>query len=175
MKTTIKVLSILVTLSVILFTSCIDDPENDTPPTITINNPSADTVDVFIGDTVFFNLTLTSETSLTQLRILSSVADVEIPEHTFSFVGTTQETIEASAIITNEITDGTEIQITFTADNETKSANANVILIAKAKATPLSEAQDFEWKRIGGNDAVGLEEFGLSWTSNSAEIGRAHV
>ena len=31
----------------------------------------------------------------------------------------------------------------------------------------LGEAEVFEWRRVGGNPAVGLEEFGLTWTANA--------
>lgn len=60
---------------------------------------------------------------------------------------------------------------TFTSSDGTnsKSVSFNVTVVeAAAETTPLSEAQDFEWKRVGSNDGTGLSEFGLKWTNNTS-------
>ncbi len=41
-------------------------------------------------------------------------------------------------------------------------------------ATPLAQPQSFEFKRIGGNSATGLDTYGLKWTNN-AKIVHAQI
>lgn len=58
---------------------------------------------------------------------------------------------------------------TFTVSDGTnsKSVSYNVTVVTpEAETTPLSEAESFEWKRVGGNDGQGLSAFGLKWTDN---------
>lgn len=35
---------------------------------------------------------------------------------------------------------------------------------------PLSDAVDFEWKRVGGANGTGLDKFGLAWTQNTSTV-----
>lgn len=43
-------------------------------------------------------------------------------------------------------------------------------LAIRHENTALSEAEDFEWKRIGGAAGTGLEKFGLAWTDNTSTV-----
>jgi hypothetical protein len=50
-----------------------------------------------------------------------------------------------------------------------KIATANITLSINNPAQPLVPTE-FTWNRHGGNDATGLDEFGLEWNSNAKEI-----
>ncbi|PWJ38437.1 hypothetical protein [Sediminitomix flava] len=53
-------------------------------------------------------------------------------------------------------------------DKDGLSTKEEITITVEADETPLSEAQALEWVRTGGNDATGLEMFGLTWTSNTS-------
>lgn len=59
---------------------------------------------------------------------------------------------------------------TFTSTDGTnpKSVSFNVTVVASVTNTPLSDAQNFEWKRVAGSDGTGLAQFGLKWTNNTS-------
>jgi len=48
--------------------------------------------------------------------------------------------------------------------------SAEKSLTFKHENTALSEAANFEWKRVGGSDGTGLEKFGLAWTDNTSTV-----
>jgi len=173
MKKTFNSLFLLVAVTLGFFTSCTEDiidPAEKNPPTITINTPATDTTTVYIGDSVVFSIKVTSENGLTKLKTMSSVAGVDIAEGEVTFSSTSFENVDVTAKITDAVADGTVIEISFVVEDAEKSATAKKVIVAKAKATPLSEAKSFEWKRVGGAAGAGLDVFGLTWTSNSSDL-----
>ncbi|MEN7550870.1 hypothetical protein AAG747_23315 [Rapidithrix thailandica] len=52
-------------------------------------------------------------------------------------------------------------------DENTQTLTVNVVVSNDPETTLLDAAKAFEFKREGGNDGTGLEEFGLAWTSNT--------
>lgn len=52
-------------------------------------------------------------------------------------------------------------------DGETKEVSFEITV--EAATTPLSSPQSFTWERVGGNNATGLSQFGLEWSSNSSQ------
>ena len=170
MKKKLNYLFILVLVSPFLMISCVDEPEVEkNPPTITFTSPVSDTIDVFIGDSIDFEIELTAEDGLKSLLALSSVAGVELLNFDQDFNGTSYESVTVTAVLTESVEADAEIVISFVVSDNSKSVNAQKVLIAKVKATPLSEAADFTWQRTGAPAATGLTEFGLSWESNGAD------
>ncbi|NQX81461.1 MAG: hypothetical protein HRT66_05640 [Flavobacteriaceae bacterium] len=51
--------------------------------------------------------------------------------------------------------------------DENVLAENSITLTVKEPTTSLAEAIDFEFKRIAGADATGMEVYGLAWTTNS--------
>jgi hypothetical protein len=170
MKKALTGLFLMVMVTVGFFTSCTPDVLDSNPPTISITSPTADTTKVFIGDSVTFSISLSSENGLASFKALSSVSGVEITNGNLTFSGTSSEKVSVTATLSNAVTAGTVIEISFVVEDSKKSASEKKVLVAKAKETPLSEAKNFEWKRVGGTTATGLETFGLTWTSNSTEL-----
>src|SRR5690606_38214621 len=44
----------------------------------------------------------------------------------------------------------------------------NVTVVENVTETPLSEAVDFEWERVGSNPGTGLAAYGLKWEQNTS-------
>lgn len=60
---------------------------------------------------------------------------------------------------------------TFTSSDgaNSKSVSFNVTVVeATGETSPLSDPQNFEWKRMGNQTGTGLSQFGLKWTSNTS-------
>jgi len=53
-------------------------------------------------------------------------------------------------------------------DGLSASRTINVTVEESSTTTPLSDAQDFTWQRVGGSAGTGLAQFGLAWTSNTS-------
>ncbi|HPR61316.1 MAG TPA: hypothetical protein PLF35_10245, partial [Prolixibacteraceae bacterium] len=150
--------------------SCIPDPADSNPPTIEVTSPVADTVNVFVGDSNVFEIKLTSENGLKSLLALSSSANVTLINNDLDFNDTASETVSVKAVVGEGAQDGETAEIVFTVNDANKSANTKKVVVAKVKETPLSEAADFEWKRVGGSAGTGLEMFGLTWTINKSTM-----
>ncbi|HNW51816.1 MAG TPA: hypothetical protein PKH79_12090 [Prolixibacteraceae bacterium] len=169
MKNVIKIYAVLIFVAMGIFSSCTPEATDPTAPTITVTQPTADTTAVFIGESVDFQVSLTSENGLKSFKAMSSAAGVEITNGEKTFSGSSSESVTVNVKVTSEVAAGTAIEITFVVEDSELSANTKKVVVAKAKLTPLSAATDFTWERIGGTAAVGLTDFGLSWTSNGAD------
>lgn len=167
MKNSLKMLSMTVAIATGLFTSCIDDVIDTNPPVISITSPTTDTVEVVIGESVDFVLDLSSGNNLYSFQALTSADGVELTNANQSFTNITEETVTVTATLTETVAAGTVVEINFILSDNQKQASAKKYILAKANTTPLSEAKDFEWKRVGGTAATGLDQFGLTWTSNT--------
>jgi hypothetical protein len=173
MKKTANSLLLLVAVTMGFFTSCTEDVIDSTeknPPTISIESPAADTTNLFIGDSIVFSIKLTSENGLEKLQTLSNVSGVEISQSEVTFTSTSFENVDITVKVTDAVADGAIITLSFVVEDSEKSATATKVLVAATKATPLSEAKSFEWKRVGGTAGAGLDVFGLTWTSNSTDL-----
>lgn len=168
MKKTIKTFAILIAVTTGLFTSCIEDVIDTNPPVISITAPTADTVQVIIGESVDFVLDLSSGNELVSFQALTSVSGVELTNGTKSFTGVTSETVTVTATLDETVAAGTVIEINFILADAQKQSSTKKYILAKANTTPISIAKDFEWKRVGGTAATGLDQFGLTWTGNTA-------
>lgn len=167
MRHSIKTLSLAVAVATGLFTSCIDDVIDTNPPVISITSPLADTVEVVIGETLDFYLDLSSGNDLVSLQTLTSASGVELTNGTQSFTGITEQAMIINATLTEAVVAGTVIEINFILADAQKQTTAKKYILAKANTTPLSDAKDFKWERVGGTAATGLDQFGLTWTSNT--------
>lgn len=167
MRKTIKFFTIIAIVATGLFTGCVEDVVDENPPTISVT-PSADTTDVFIGDSIDFTLSLGSGNGLATLKTLQSGAGVEIINGDVTFAGESSQAATVTVKVTSDAADSAIITISFTVADGVSQASETRSIRAIKKATALSAAKDFTWKRVGGNDATGLATFGLKWTSNSA-------
>ncbi|MFA9389075.1 MAG: hypothetical protein ACERKD_04680 [Prolixibacteraceae bacterium] len=165
-----KVLSLVsaIALFAIIFTSCTEDIISDLAPEIIITAPVADTTQVFIGDTLTFNVSLSSENTLSSFQTLTGTPGIDITDGNAQYTTETTASLSVGTIVTDVITDGTVIEISFTVVDKNKQTTVKKYILAKSKATPLTEAADLTWERKGGTAATGLDMFGLTWTSNTA-------
>lgn len=51
-------------------------------------------------------------------------------------------------------------------DKDGEKNDISLTITAESATTPLGDATDYTWTRVGGNDATGVEAFGLKWTNN---------
>lgn len=175
MKRTILLLIAIVSVLSMGLYSCITDPADSNPPTIEVSSPVADTVNIFVGDSIDFLLTLTSENGLKSLLALSSSVNVTLINNDLDFNNTASESITVTAVIGEGAEDNETVEIVFTVNDSNKSANTKKVVVVKVKETPLSEAAEFEWKRVGGSAGSGLEMFGLIWTINKSTMVNAII
>jgi hypothetical protein len=175
-KTLIKI-AIIFAVVTLGFYSCTPDPieTESNPPVITVTSPVADTINVFVGDSIEFEVALSSENSLKSLLVLSSSGSVVLKNYDQEFTNSTSETVTVTAIVTETAEDNEIADIVFTVNDAQKSANTRKVIVAKVKETPLSEPADFEWKRVGGTPGTGLEMFGLTWTMNKSTMVNAVI
>lgn len=165
MKKTIKTLAILAVITTGFLTSCIEDTITN-PPVIDLTSVS-DTTEVAIGDSLVLTFDISSDEGLTSLLTTSGIG-LEIINGDQTFASTLSETVSVTIKVTTDATVGEVIAVNFTVANDSEQATGKAYIKVLAKETLLSEAKDFEWERIGGAAATGLESFGLTWTSNSA-------
>lgn len=165
MKKLLFSFAVLAVATVGIFTSC-DTTENDLPPVVTVG---IDSINAFVGDTISFTASLSSENTLASFQSMSSDASISFLEgssETFSAVG--NASVKVTLVVGSSAEVGSDITITCVVSDEAATSSAKVVISVLSSSTPLSEAAAFEWKRVGGNDATGLEEFGLTWSSNTA-------
>ena len=149
------------------FTACEDDEVFD-PPVITLNQGPevvlAEGVEVFsLTGTVESDAGL-SEVNLLEVTddgnfILESVTTFADPNtYSFDFMisGITEQmTVAVEAV-------DTELQAT--------NSMSVTIVYTPVPETPLTEAEEATWQRIGGQPGTGLDMFGLAWTANAKSI-----
>lgn len=167
MRETIKLFVVLTALTMGFFTSCVPDPTDPTAPAISITAPTADTTIVFIGDSINFEISLSSNNGLKSLSTLTSDGGVTLTNGSLTFAGSSYETAIVTATITDAVAPGTEITVTFTVIDGELQTSVKKVIVAEANVTPLSEAKDFTWVRIAGAAGINLDQFGLSWKSNT--------
>jgi len=164
MKKTILLFAAMALVTLGFFTSCDPAGTDDLPPVITITEPTADTIQVEIGDSVTFKVSLSSDNTLKEFKTLSNGVGITIVNGSKTFTGTSDEVVEVTAKVTAEATVGAPIEITFSVDDEKGTSNVKKVIVAKSS---LSAAQAFEWKRVGVADGEGLAMFGLKWERNT--------
>ena len=77
--------------------------------------------------------------------------------------------IDTIAFVNSSQNEGTTTYAFTSSDGVTsKTVTYNVTVVESVNETPLSDAENFEWERVGGNPGTGLAAFGLKWTSNTA-------
>ena len=171
----------LLSAAVIFTTSCSDDEDTVLAPSLSVTethtNKTGGAVEIELGDQLefawesrkgdnnikTFSLSMSGAYSTTQLTTYNNnelpytvkSGDKSIYVDTISFpsaginLGTTNYTFTSS--------DGTN----------SKSVSFNVTVVAaQGETTPLTNPEDFQWKRVAGSDAQGPEQFGLKYSSN---------
>lgn len=157
-------ISIALLAIVSFFTSCV---ESEDAPSITVITPTADSIDVFVGDSVVFDIALSADNGLSSFKAMSTASGVELSNYDLTFNGSSTEDIAVVAKVTEDAQVG-NVTLNFVVNGSEKTASTSKVLVITKKETPLADAETFEWVRQGGNDATGLEQFGLTWTDNLA-------
>lgn len=169
-------LALLCIVSVAFFASCSkdDDPKN---PSISVYAPTTEfvqdgaTVDL-LADSIKFGFQMTSnadsQKELASLRVVIAVDTIETEWANLPLSGTTYTYTDSFSFSTKEIVCNAVITATVTdADNNTATTS---ITLHVDYTDPELEVTDFTWNRHGGDDATGLTEYGLEWTSNDREV-----
>jgi hypothetical protein len=166
-------LALVCLVSVAFFASC--DPTIQNPePVISIvaeegflTDAQENVLDMDVAYPYGFMATSNTQTlkELSRMVIVcggTTLCDTAISGTAFTYKG---EIIFTDSDDSREIVDHYEIVATVT-DVAGQTASAT-IKIALNKETALVTTP-FEWRRDGGADGTGLEEFGLQWTSNTS-------
>lgn len=167
MRKSINIFVVLIAVTLGFYTSCITDPIDPIAPAISISEPIADTTTVFIGDSINFEISLSSDNGLKTLTTLTSDGGVTLTNAGQTFAGSSYETATVTATVTNAVAPGTYITVTFTVVDSELQTSVKKVIFAEANVTPLSEAKDFTWERVAGSEGKNLDKFGLSWKSNT--------
>lgn len=169
-------LALMCLVSVAFFASCNPDVVNPEPSIAIMTGDNfvydGQTIDLGTEYQIGFRAASNSQTSkeLSKFNVLITFADLESEisyssDTTINISGTEyvfQETLSfgierelvAKVVVTATVTD---------VDGKTNSATINLNL--NQPAQPLV-ASAFTWNRHGGDDATGLDEFGLKWERN---------
>lgn len=95
------------------------------------------------------------------IELIQSVAAAEFPfEYTTELLSLVNENGNKAVSVTITAKD---------ADGQTAVRVVDVEWDEEDPATPLQEAE-FQWKRVAGGAAIGLDQFGLEWTQNAKEV-----
>ena len=180
MKTKLKSL-LLLAVMVPFFFSCNNDDDNNGGPTITFDK-STSTAQVTVDGTLIVKGSITSKEGTTiesvvvkclygngsNTEVTSSLKDLqEVTKNNYTFIFT-----EATKGIKDHLEDITGVQITATVKNGDENTQTwGITPYSNPTPTnPLEAAKDFTWERKGGGNGTGLEQFGLAWTANTAEV-----
>lgn len=162
-------LALVCLVSVAFFASC--TPKGQ--PTISVlaeEGYATDGQNVILNTNIPFGFVLASSTEtaseLTKLYITvdsAKWAEIDLTGTSYTY----RDTISFS--LNREIIGTSVIKATVT-DAKGQTASTSITLnIEKAPEVALV-AKDFTWNRHGGNDATGLDEYGLEWKTNEKEI-----
>lgn len=177
MKTKFKSLLLLAVL-VPFFFSCNNDDDNNGGPTITFDKSSSSS-QVSEDGTLVIKGSITSKegTSIESVIVKCLYGNGSSAEVTSSLKDLTEGTgknsytflfTEATRGIKDHLEDITGVQITATVKNGDENTQKWSITPYQkgSENTPLGTATDFSWARISGAAGTGLDQFGLTWTSN---------
>ena len=160
-------LALVCLVSVAFFASC--TPEGQ--PVISVLTEDGYVQDgavIEFNDTVYFGFLMTS--SIETSKELSKLV-VKIDDEEWESVDLTGSEYTYRSSVIFEPTRDSIYAATITAtvtDVAGEEATVTINLSIKDAPAPLTPAA-FEWKRLGGAAATGLEEFGLQWTSNNKD------
>jgi hypothetical protein len=149
------------------FTACEDDEVFD-PPVVTLNQGP----DVVLDEGVeTFTLTGTVESAagLSEVNLLEVTDDGNfILESVTTFADPNTYSFD---FMISGITDRITVAVEAI-DTELQATNSMAVTIVYTPVpeTPLTEAEEATWQRVGGQDGTGLGMFGLAWTSNVKSI-----
>ncbi|MDH6356827.1 hypothetical protein [Parabacteroides sp. PF5-9] len=187
MKKNFRVLLMLLAI-IPFFTNCSDKDEDEVRigaatitfdnPTMTITDgelpgaitgsitaPSGAEIESILVTSVYVKDNQTNSAEIATEKKLTEVSGSKKGKYTFHFDQTTAGIKE----YINELQSIKIVAVVKNGDTASKEMTfKHEITEPEPEVEYLSEAEDFEWKRIGGANATGLEQFGLAWTSNTA-------
>lgn len=114
--------------------------------------------------------TVLSDAGVAEIRLLEVTDDgnFQIGNTLTNFENPNQ--VSFSFTITG-ITDVMVVKVEATdIDMQTSYSDEVTLVYTEIPDTPLTEAEETEWKRIAGSDGTGLDEFGLKWTLNEKSV-----
>lgn len=128
--------------------------------TVNINEPFTIGVTAFSNTDSKAKLTSVKYTVTTNNQIMLE-GDSTFKESSFDYDYSFTFPMAGSAVIKFTVTDK---------KGETASKSLNITAAPEVTTTPLSEAHDFMWTRVGSAAATGLDTFGLKWTANVKDV-----
>ncbi len=136
------------------------------PATITIDFNRSSDGKYFVGDTLIFDVEVESQSELSKIEI--AIEDNLKKEHflagnsvqifQFQYIYIIPENYKGKGFFFNVIAKTAEVEA------------GSSVLVDVEDFIPISEEADFEFQRVGGNIATGLDKFGLSWTQNNSNL-----
>jgi len=106
----------------------------------------------------------TNSTVIAERKDLSEVSGSNKGKYTFRFD-------ESTTGIKEHITTLQSIKIVAVVKKgDTSTKDLPIKQEVTPETHPLSDAVDFEWKRVGGANGTGLDKFGLAWTQNTSTV-----
>ncbi len=182
-----KLFALLFLAGTMVFTSCNKDEEEIALPTITFSGASSYEIDFADSTTtrIVYNVDVKADGKVDQFTITekkylsdnTTVSTAYDSDKTDDFKGETAKTynFDKTFIAGDFVVEGKEVSkieyIYSVTDKEGKNVEKICTVTKKQQAvtTPLSDATDFTWQRVGGAAGTGLSSFGLKWTSNAKE------
>ncbi len=151
-----------------MFTACEDDEIFD-PPTVLTSAGGEIVLDEGVEEYTLEG-TVLSDAGVAEIRLLEVTDDGNFQ------IGSTLTNFEDpnsvpySFTITG-ITDVMVVKVEATdIDMQTSYSDEITLVYTPVPETQLTDAEQTEWKRVGGNDGTGLDEFGLKWTRNLKSV-----
>ncbi len=138
------------------------------PPKITIDFNRSSDGKYFVGDTLIFDVEVVSQ-SQSELSKIEIAIDDNLRKEYF-LAGNSVQTFDFKyEYVIPENYKGRGFFFNVIAKTEEAETGSSV-LVDVEDFIPISEEADFEFQRIGGNIATGLDKFGLSWTQNNSNL-----
>ncbi|GAB4332879.1 MAG: hypothetical protein OHK0038_08790 [Flammeovirgaceae bacterium] len=146
-------------------TSCSEDTEDvDAMPSLTFDATNS-TSEITVGAKVIIKATVVASAKLEKIEVLLNNAVKATKTSGFKSSTGDDYTFEYQS----EASDAGK-SLTFTVkvtDKKNRSNSKDFVVTVKPATTPLSADVNFEFKRLCGAAATGLDTYGLTWTSNS--------
>lgn len=168
MKMTKLFLSAILVASVAFFTSCTEEVEDALNPGPQITFKALD--GYATGDAIV-KVNEEVKFSWEVKATVSKLASFTIRMNNDDLQGFPKDDVDRNEYedeLTKTFEKAGEFTLVFIAtDKDGKQTKKEVKITVEEVTNPLAEAKAFEWKRVAGKDATGLDAYGLTWTSNS--------
>lgn len=167
----------------LVLTSCVDDEEDTLGPALTVteisSNADGGSITINQGDPLAFRWDARKgDSDLETFNILvtgtNSTNDIPMTfqgnEMPYDISNADDENYIDTVVFAAAGTAVGQTNYTFrVTDRDDNTEEVTFDVIVESGSTALSSDQNFTWERVGSTNGTGLAQFGLSWTSNSAQ------